>query len=130
MTVTSCFVYNVIRDLEWIDHLCINPIHRIGLLSIRVISINIDSRKLKWIFQVNILLNNCKTTRNVFVILGWQDSKYFAFSTLTIFSSIATLTFLAYTANNMGPVQIPDPSPLSSLLIKIVWEAFKFKFRF
>ena len=25
------FVYKVIRDLESIDHLCINPIHRIGL---------------------------------------------------------------------------------------------------
>ena len=26
------FVYQVIRDLESIDHLCINPICRIGLL--------------------------------------------------------------------------------------------------
>ena len=26
------FVYKVIRDLESIDHLCINPIHRIGLI--------------------------------------------------------------------------------------------------
>ena len=26
------FVYEVIRDLESIDHLCINPIHRIGLI--------------------------------------------------------------------------------------------------
>ena len=26
VTVTSCFVYTVIRDLEPIDHLCINPI--------------------------------------------------------------------------------------------------------
>ena len=32
VTVTSCFVYKVIRDLESIDHLCINPIHRIGLI--------------------------------------------------------------------------------------------------
>ena len=32
VTVTPCFVYKVIRDLEWIDHLCINPIHRIGLI--------------------------------------------------------------------------------------------------
>ena len=30
--VTSCFVYKVIRDLESIDHLCINPILRIGLI--------------------------------------------------------------------------------------------------
>ena len=26
------FCYKVIRDLESIDHLCINPIHRIGLI--------------------------------------------------------------------------------------------------
>ena len=32
VTVTSCFVYNVIKDLESIDHLCINPSSRIGLL--------------------------------------------------------------------------------------------------
>ena len=29
--LTSCFVYKVIRDLESIDHLCINPILQIGL---------------------------------------------------------------------------------------------------
>ena len=32
VTVTSCFVYKVIRDLESKDHLCINPIIRIGLI--------------------------------------------------------------------------------------------------
>ena len=32
VTVTSCFVYKVIRDLELIDHLCIYPILRIGLI--------------------------------------------------------------------------------------------------
>ena len=32
VTVTSCFVYKVIWDLELIYHLCINPIHRIGLI--------------------------------------------------------------------------------------------------
>ena len=26
------FVFEVIRDLESVDHLCINPIHRIGLI--------------------------------------------------------------------------------------------------
>ena len=31
-TVRSCFVYKVIRDLELIDHLRINPICRIGLI--------------------------------------------------------------------------------------------------
>ena len=29
VTVTSCFVYKVIMDLESIDHLCINPFRRI-----------------------------------------------------------------------------------------------------
>ena len=38
------FVYKVIRDLESIDHLCINPIHRIGLLH----KWFIDSHELKW----------------------------------------------------------------------------------
>ena len=33
VTVTSCFVYKVIRDLESIDHLCINPIRRLGLIN-------------------------------------------------------------------------------------------------
>ena len=32
-TETSCFAYKVIRDLESIDHLFINPIHRIGLIT-------------------------------------------------------------------------------------------------
>ena len=32
VTVTSCFVYKVIRDLESTDHLCINPILWIGLI--------------------------------------------------------------------------------------------------
>ena len=32
VTVTSCFVCRVIRDLESIGHLCIDAIHRIGLI--------------------------------------------------------------------------------------------------
>ena len=32
VTVTSCFVSKVIRDLKLIDHLWINPILRIGLI--------------------------------------------------------------------------------------------------
>ena len=32
VTVTSCFVYKVFRDLESKDHLFINPIRRIGLI--------------------------------------------------------------------------------------------------
>ena len=32
VTVTLCFVYKVIRDLESMDHLCINPSRRVGLI--------------------------------------------------------------------------------------------------
>ena len=32
VTVKACFVYKVNRDLESIHHLCINPIHGIGLI--------------------------------------------------------------------------------------------------
>ena len=32
VTETSCFVYNIIGDLESIYHLCNNPIRRIGLI--------------------------------------------------------------------------------------------------
>ena len=49
------FVYQVIRDLESIYHLCINPIHRIGLIH----KWYLDSRRLKWSVPVNVLLNNC-----------------------------------------------------------------------
>ena len=56
VTVMSCFVNKVIRDLESIDYLCINPIRRIGLIHKR----SIDSHWLKWSVQVNVLLNNCK----------------------------------------------------------------------
>ena len=48
--------YIVIRYLESVDHLCINPIRRIGLIH----KWSIDSRYLKWCVQVNVLLNNCK----------------------------------------------------------------------
>ena len=37
------FVYKVIRDLRSIDHLCINPIHRIGLIHIRSIDLRHSS---------------------------------------------------------------------------------------
>ena len=32
VTVTPCFIYIDTRDLYSIDHMCINPIHRIGLI--------------------------------------------------------------------------------------------------
>ena len=54
--MTSRFVYKTIRDLESIDHLFINPIRRIRLIH----KCSLDSRWLKWIVQVNVLLNNCK----------------------------------------------------------------------
>ena len=54
--MTTCFVYKVIRDLESIDHLFINPICRIGLIHKR----SHDSRYLKLSVQVNVFLNNCK----------------------------------------------------------------------
>ena len=52
----SCFVYNVISDSESIDHLCINPIRRIGLIH----KLSIDSGQLKWSVMVNGLLINHK----------------------------------------------------------------------
>ena len=58
MTVTSCFVYEVIKDLESIYRLCINPIRRIELHVIHRLSI--DSRKQKWSAEVNVSLNNGK----------------------------------------------------------------------
>ena len=48
--------YKNIRDLEAIDHLCINPILWIGLVH----KWSIDSHELKWSVQVNVLLHNCK----------------------------------------------------------------------
>ena len=54
--MTSCFVYKVIRDLESIDHLFINPIHRTGLIHKQ----SFDSRLVKWSVQDNVLFNNCK----------------------------------------------------------------------
>ena len=47
-----------IKDLESKDHLCINPIHRIGLIH----KWSIDSHQLKWSVHVNFLLSNCKQT--------------------------------------------------------------------
>ena len=56
VAVTSFFVYKVIKDLESIYHLCINPIHRIGLIH----KWSIDSLMLKWSVHVSVLLSNCK----------------------------------------------------------------------
>ena len=35
VTVASCFVYKIIRNLELIDHLCINPIHTTSIITFR-----------------------------------------------------------------------------------------------
>ena len=56
VTVTSCFVYKVIRDIESIDHLCINPILWIGL----IYKWSIDSCMLKWSVHISVLLGNRK----------------------------------------------------------------------
>ena len=54
------FVYTFIRDLQSIDHLCINPI-----------------LWLKWSFQVNILLNNCKqNTTSLSLLAGRTVTNY------------------------------------------------------
>ena len=54
VTVTSCFVYTVIRYLESIYHLCINPIHRIVIYRFELAQLECTSY---------VLLNNCK--RNI-----------------------------------------------------------------
>ena len=46
--MTSCFVLKVIRDLESIDYLCINPIRRIGL--IHKCSVDLPLAQVKVIF--------------------------------------------------------------------------------
>ena len=56
VTVTSRFVYKVITDEESIDHLCINPIFRIGFIH----KWSIDSRMLKWRKHISVSLSNCK----------------------------------------------------------------------
>ena len=51
-----CLFTKLLETLESIDHLYINPIHRIGLIH----KLSLDSRKLKWSAQVNVLLYDCK----------------------------------------------------------------------
>ena len=58
--MTSCFVYKVIRDLESVDHLCINPIRTIRVSS---------SELYKLMFYLTIV-NKYYVT----VTLGWHDS--------------------------------------------------------
>ena len=57
LTVTSCFVYKVITDLESIDHLCMNPIRRSDL------SIHVSSSEVyTFVFYlaiVNKILRHC-----------------------------------------------------------------------
>ena len=58
VTVTSCFVYKVIRDLYSIDHMCIYPTQYTSDLSIRVSSRG--GYKLKFhLTIVNIILRYC-----------------------------------------------------------------------
>ena len=57
------FCYKVIRDLYWIHHLGINPIHRIGLIHTSDLSIYISSSGVdKFMFYltiVNKILRHC-----------------------------------------------------------------------
>ena len=55
VTVTSCFVYKVIRDSKSIYHLFINPIRRIGLIN----KPPFDLRYLKWSVHDSVVLSNC-----------------------------------------------------------------------
>ena len=82
--MASCFVYKVIRELESIDHLCINPIHRKGLIH----KLSIDSHLLKWSVQVNVLLNDCKqNTTSLSLLVGTAVDKYaFIIKNLSYFS--------------------------------------------
>ena len=67
--MTSCFAYKVIRDLESIDHLFINPICRIGLINKQ----SFDSRYLKW--SVHIVLYLAIVNKiHVNVTFGWHYS--------------------------------------------------------
>ena len=62
--VTSCFVYKVISDLESIDHLCINPVRRIGLIHV------IYRFALAQVECKNVLLNNCKQNKSQSLLAG------------------------------------------------------------
>ena len=70
--VTSCIVYKGIRDIYSIDHPCIYPIRRIGLIhseqSIRVSANGVY--KLMFYFTI---VNKKYAT----VTLGWHDSRVF-----------------------------------------------------
>ena len=65
VTVTLCYVYKFVRDLESIDHLCINTIHRIGLIH----KWSIDSSMLKWSVHISVLLSNCKQSITLLSLL-------------------------------------------------------------
>ena len=67
--MTSCFVYKVIRDLESIDHVCIHPIHRIGLITSDLLICVSSSGVYKLMFYLTIV-NKILLT----VTLGWHDS--------------------------------------------------------
>ena len=66
VTVTSCFVYKVIRDLESIDHLCINPI--------RLTDLHLLKLSIQVMFNLTVV-NKYYVT----ITLGWQDSKMLTF---------------------------------------------------
>ena len=68
--MTSCFVHKVIMDLESIYHLYINPIHRIGSMHKRSISIRArPSEVYTLVFHLA-----SETKYYVSVTPGWHDS--------------------------------------------------------
>ena len=75
VTVTSCFAYKVIRDLESIEYVCINPICRIGLIH----KWSIDWLKLKWSVQVNIFLNDCKENTSLSLLAGRAEVSVYSY---------------------------------------------------
>ena len=80
VTLASCCVYKVIKELESIDHLFINPIHSTSDLSLRVWS----SGVCKIMFYLTIV-NRYYVT----VTLGWHDSRAFIIEgKMTSFDSV------------------------------------------
>ena len=68
--MTSCLVHNVIRGLQSIDHLCINPIRRIGLIHKRSIDSRQHSGAYKSMFYLTIVNKHFVTATP-----GWHDSR-------------------------------------------------------
>ena len=82
VTVTSCFVCKVIRDLESIDNFCINPIHRIGLIH----KLSIDSHTSNGVYKLMFYVLNNRGVSHYGILpvsrdIGWpaQQLDYFRY---------------------------------------------------